>query len=52
MCKVIKLVNNSILIMKYKEKDREEITEINEFGAGIKAKNTLLNFSKVILNFS
>jgi len=50
MYKMIKEMDNNTLIVKYKGKD-EEITESNESGVTVMAKNTLLNFTKVISSF-
>jgi len=47
MHKTIKQVDSTVLIVKCKEED-EEITEVNENGITVKAKNALLNYTEVL----
>ena len=44
MCKIINLINTILLIVKYKNREKEPITETNETGVSVKAKEMLLNF--------
>ena len=51
MCKIIKELDSIVLIIKYKDTPEEAITEINNVGIAVKAKNTILNFTKAIPTF-
>ena len=51
MCKIIKELDSIVLIIKYKDTPEEAITEINNVGIAVKAKNTILNFTKAISTF-
>ena len=50
MYKTIKKMNSTSLIVKYKD-DEQPIIIKNESGIAVKAKNTLLNFTKAISFF-
>ena len=50
MYKVIKEVDATALIIRYKPKESEdEITEKNESRIGVNTKNALLNYSESVL---
>ena len=53
ICKAVKEVDPTALIIKYKlDKEEEEIIEINKSEITIIAKNSLLNYTKAIPKYS